>query len=302
MSTHSDSKTSEPDPQLKPLRHSSSFGSPSSSSPSTLDHALTPLRSSYQPRPFLLSSLGTHPPPSHPSTHAHLLRSHHHTQSLLEQRHRERIHAEIVRESLLRRKRDQLAELSSLNDDQDDGWSWLSGSECESEDHQTSEDMAVVWRASLDVGRRVSRNRKALGKPYKPCSGTSSDAHLSSSKPSNDQAPKIRTSPLFRLLALINPLDHLHKLRSIIHHNYAGVVLFGSGMMGGVICSILSTVVGFLFFVFVLGLGFSTSGFETDPVWLSFSKSSSLHDGLISFQIHRSVSDSLHRSYHLIIM
>ncbi|EGG04440.1 uncharacterized protein MELLADRAFT_88830 [Melampsora larici-populina 98AG31] len=151
----------------------------SNSFPSTLNTSInsTQPKSGYQPRPLLLSSFNQSNK-TNSSVNSALKRQ----ISNLEKRQLQRHQEEILKEFKLKKKQDRLNELSAISsklnpsfeNPDDDHWDWLSSDSDhhdqlthhhqEEEEEDFEDSMQVVWRASLDVGRKVSRNRKALGK------------------------------------------------------------------------------------------------------------------------------------------
>ncbi|CAH7672876.1 expressed protein [Phakopsora pachyrhizi] len=136
--------------------------------------------------------------------------------------------------------------------DEDDCWSWLSGSDAEEDiEEGVEEEMAVVWRASLDVGRRVSKDRRALGKghgihvPKKQIQQSiesTPDHAPKSNYPSVKAFPgsgwlssrlnSFLSYPIVRLLIFFK--------RAIIRNLQAqtsGAFILGSGFIGGVFAS-----------------------------------------------------------------
>ncbi|PLW04883.1 hypothetical protein PCASD_04454 [Puccinia coronata f. sp. avenae] len=255
-----------------------SSGSPDSTLATSVDSSGTPPRPRYQPRPLLLSAFGanskrTGPDPSNrPSRSSQMMgdqeiiisksrRTAEIQREKMRQDRQERLHA---REAKKLRKRAREAELGALSScvrperrsaatatesipeaDEDD-WSWLSCSDADDQDESAEEDaeeMAVVWRASLDVGRRVSKDRKALGRGHGIRLNRNSKPASTISRPTPSQRSSLIPTSV---LAVFSPLKFVQMLFQkqrafllTLPSQPTSPFLFGSGMLSGLICSLL---------------------------------------------------------------
>lgn len=262
----------------------SSSGDPKSTLATSVDSSDTPSRPRYQPKPLLLSTFGMNKQTSNlvsstgPKVNSKSSSGQELTYEVLNNRRQaatrlekaqqlrqQRIHA---REAKQMRKRTKEAELSAISNSanelkgslplvearEDDRWSWLSASDVDdqSEDEEV-EEIAVVWRASLDVGRRVPKDRVALGKGHgirlpprnlsRPSVAnptfTSSTRSVSHSQSASQWLPQgwRHLSPR----CLFNSLIRLRvsSMMTPFKVPCSGFFIFGSGLMSGVIGSIL---------------------------------------------------------------
>ncbi|KAA1126600.1 hypothetical protein PGTUg99_029597 [Puccinia graminis f. sp. tritici] len=256
-----------------------SSGSPQSTLATSVDSSGTPPRPRYQPRPLLLSAFGnnvrrTSLDPSsssfarnrEPSRGTSVVEQESLTNRRLaearlekvQQVRQERLHA---REAKKLRKRAREAELEALSSsviqgklgdkpipeaDEDDCWSWVSCSDAAAEeeseeDESEPEEMAVVWRASLDVGRRVSKDRKALGRGH----GIRLSPRALQPRPSSSR-PLVPSSPPKSSFQTLSPLHFLrlafrkrHLLTNPLRASPIGPFIFGAGLLSGIFCSVL---------------------------------------------------------------
>ncbi|KAI7953638.1 hypothetical protein MJO28_006185 [Puccinia striiformis f. sp. tritici] len=217
-------------------------------------------RPKYQPKPLLLSSFGSKNIKRIPPT--------------LEYRpnNLKSLDTPIVLKEdrkLAKRKAKQLElsdQLSIPEADESDAWSWLSCSDLETHSGSDSEEeMAVVWRASLDIGRRVNKDRKAYGKghgiipPQKPAS----------------------TTPHQPTRSLLSPLNILASLFTKNRQSLTPVV-FGSGLISGIMCSsLVSSTLLINSTRLLLPLSSSTGiGFFFNLIFSSLNNSASINPGL----------------------
>ncbi|POW16172.1 hypothetical protein PSHT_06834, partial [Puccinia striiformis] len=210
-----------------------SHGSPHSTLATSIDSPPS-TRPKYQPKPLLLSSFGSKNIKRIPPT--------------LEYRpnNLKSLDTPIVLKEdrkLAKRKAKQL-ELDQLN---------------------SEEEMAVVWRASLDIGRRVNKERKAYGKghgiipPQKPAS----------------------TTPHQPTRSLLSPLNILASLFTKNRQSLTPVV-FGSGLISGIMCSsLVSSTLLINSTRLLLPLSSSTGiGFFFNLIFSSLNNSASINPGL----------------------
>ncbi|KAH9813291.1 hypothetical protein DFH28DRAFT_1029816 [Melampsora americana] len=248
----------------------------SNSIQSTLNTSITSSqpKSTYQPRPLLLSSF------NHQYNKSNVSSSSDHSTSkfkkqitILERRQLERHQDEILQEFKQKQKQKRLNELSNLSskinpsyqNPDDDHWDWLSSDSDhqaqddekdndEDDDDDTEESMAVVWRASLDVGRKVSKNRKALGKSS-VLKKSFNSIHSSNPNPNSNQIKsqvlnhsiKLNKtqSILFNSISLLKSYifnHHPSSTNSPWNHS-TKLILFGSGLLAGVFSSTFSSLI-----------------------------------------------------------
>jgi hypothetical protein len=134
----------------------------------------------------------------------------------------------------------------SIPEADEDDWSWLSCSDADDQDESAEEDaeeMAVVWRASLDVGRRVSKDRKALGRGHGIRLNRNSKPASTISRPTPSQRSSLIPTSV---LAVFSPLKFVQMLFQkqrafllTLPSQPTSPFLFGSGMLSGLICSLL---------------------------------------------------------------
>ncbi|WAR54650.1 hypothetical protein PtB15_4B267 [Puccinia triticina] len=193
------------------LSTASSAASPQSTLATSVHSAADPPRPRYQPRPLLLSAFGAKTRPPAPEAPALLDRE---AKAARRRARRADLHA-------LSRPSPPAADEHASEDD--DCWSWVSPSSIppSSSSDDDDDEPAVVWRASLDVGRRVGKDRKARGRGC----------------PRRPQGPKPpRKQPQQQLLA-----GSLARLRRRLLAAGPAALMFGSGLLGGLLCSLLSS-------------------------------------------------------------
>lgn len=237
----------------------------SNSFPSTINTSITSSqpKSGYQPRPLLLLSFNQANKSNISLNHSTSTLKH--RISNLEKRQLQRHQEEIIQELKIKRKQERLDELSAISskinpsyqNPDDDHWDWLSSdSDYQEEEEDVEEPMEVVWRASLDVGRKVSKNRKALGKSsavVKKPNGL--NHHSTRSSIFNHHSLHLNNSQSI----LFNPISLLKSYffnSQTSFKNSSRVFLFGSGILAGVFSSVFSSLILGSSFIERSNLGF----------------------------------------------